>query len=292
MNAIHTLALDTWTPPAVAEAGASLAREIEAGRVMYLPRLAFAFREDEHRFLDPRWSNGRSKNIALDNDVAPLKGAAGSPHEVAELGALVARFRAQAVGLIARLFPAYVPQLQPAGTSYRPVRVEGRAASWRKDDSRLHIDAFPSRPNRGLRILRVFANVDPNAEPRVWRVGEAFESMAMRLLPRIRPPLPRSAWLMDVLSITKSRRSAYDHFMLGLHDCMKSDLDYQRNAPQTTVSFAAGSVWICFSDQTSHAAMSGQFMLEQTLYLPVEALYEPASSPLRTLERLTGRALT
>lgn len=292
MNAIHTLALDTWTPPAVAEAGAVLAREIEAGRVLYLPRLAFAFREDERRFLDPRWSNGRGKNIALDNDVAPLKGAAGSPDEVAELRALVARFRAQAVGLIARLFPAYVPQLQSAGTSYRPVRVEGRAASWRKDDSRLHMDAFPSRPNRGLRILRVFANVDPNGETRVWRVGEAFESMAMRLLPRIRPPLPGSAWLMDVLSITKSRRSAYDHFMLGLHDCMKSDLEYQRNAPQTTVSFAAGSVWICFSDQTSHAAMSGQFMLEQTLYLPVQALYEPASSPLRTLERLTGRALT
>ena len=170
--------------------------------------------------------------------------------------------------------------------------MEGRSSSWRKDDTRLHVDAFPSRPNHGRRILRVFANVHPDGEPRVWRIGEPFESIAMHLLPRIRRPLPGSAWLMNILSITKQRRSEYDHFMLGLHDCMKSDLDYQRDAPQTTVAFAAGSVWICFSDQTCHAAMSGQFLLEQTSFLPVQALYDPASSPLRTLERMTGRMLT
>src|SRR3546814_17756855 len=44
---------------------------------------------------------------------------------------------------------------------------------------------------------------------------------------------------------------------------MKSDLDYQKNARQETVPFPAGSVWVCFSDQTSHAVMSGQYMLEQ-----------------------------
>jgi hypothetical protein len=45
--------------------------------------------------------------------------------------------------------------------------------------------------------------------------------------------------------------------MLQLHDSMKRDLNYQRNCPQLTVEFPTGSVWICFSDQTSHAAMSG-----------------------------------
>jgi hypothetical protein len=40
-----------------------------------------------------------------------------------------------------------------------------------------------------------------------------------------------------------------------------------------------------------HAAVSGQFMLEQTIRLPVSALYDPARSPLAILERLTGRAL-
>jgi len=79
--------------------------------------------------------------------------------------------------------------------------------------------------------------------------------------------------------------------MLALHDRMKSDLDYQRSAPQITFAFAARSVWICFSDQVAHAAMKGQFMMEQTLHLPVQSLYDPASSPLYVLERLVGRGL-
>jgi hypothetical protein len=37
--------------------------------------------------------------------------------------------------------------------------------------------------------------------------------------------------------------------------------------------------------------MSGQYMFEQTLHLPVEALYDPSTSPLRVMERLAGRAL-
>ena len=42
-----------------------------------------------------------------------------------------------------------------APTSYRPSQVETRAQSWRADDKRMHVDAFPSRPNYGERILRV-----------------------------------------------------------------------------------------------------------------------------------------
>jgi hypothetical protein len=41
-----------------------------------------------------------------------------------------------------------------------------------------------------------------------------------------------------------------------------------------------------------HAALSGQYMLEQTIHLPLAALYEPARAPLAILERLTGRVLT
>ena len=72
---------------------------------------------------------------------------------------------------------------------------------------------------------------------------------------------------------------------------MKSDLDYQKNAPLQTVPFAPGSVWVCFSDQTSHAVESGQYMLEQTLHLPPARQYNPDASPLAILRRLTGRPL-
>jgi len=37
--------------------------------------------------------------------------------------------------------------------------------------------------------------------------------------------------------------------------------------------------------------MGGQFMLEQTLHLPAEAQYNPASSPLAILTRLAGHPL-
>jgi hypothetical protein len=57
------------------------------------------------------------------------------------------------------------------------------------------------------------------------------------------------------------------------------------------VRFAPGTTWLCFSDQVMHAAVSGQFMFEQTIHLPVSALYDPARSPLAILTRLTGRAL-
>jgi hypothetical protein len=79
--------------------------------------------------------------------------------------------------------------------------------------------------------------------------------------------------------------------MLGLHDCAKADLAYQRDSPQAEVRFAPGTTWICFSDQVMHAASGGQFMLEQTTHLPLAALYSTDSSPLAILERLTGRRL-
>jgi hypothetical protein len=58
------------------------------------------------------------------------------------------------------------------------------------------------------------------------------------------------------------------------------------------VSFAAGSTWLCFTDQVLHAALSGHCALEQTFHVPVAAMEHPERSPLRVLEGLAGRALT
>jgi hypothetical protein len=91
--------------------------------------------------------------------------------------------------------------------------------------------------------------------------------------------------------VTKSLRSEYDHLMLHLHDTMKRDDRYQQEAPQETMDFPAGSVWVCFSDQVVHAAMSGQHMIEQTFHLPVDRQYNPQSSPLAVLTRLAGHPL-
>ena len=46
-----------------------------------------------------------------------------------------------------------------------------------------------------------------------------------------------------------------------------------------------------YSDQVSHAVLSGQHALEQTCYLPVARMQDPVKSPLKILERLTGQTL-
>lgn len=289
VTTVATLDIASWHPLVSAAQTETLARALEAGGVLTLPRLAFAFAPGEERFLDVRWSDGRAKNISVDGTA--LKGARGNADDLAALARMVGRFAAGASALVAALFPRYARHLKRARTSYRPLPATGRNVSWRKDDSRLHIDAFPSRPNRGERILRVFCNVDPRGGDRVWRVGESFEAMAQYFLPRIRPLRRGEAALLAALHVTKGRRSGYDHLMLGLHDGAKADLDYQRSAPQREVRFAPGTTWLCFSDQVMHAASGGQFMLEQTTHLPLSALYTPELSPLAILERLTGRRL-
>lgn len=255
---------------------------------MVLPHLAFELAPDERRFLSPTWSDARAKNISLEGDV--LKGARGDAADLDALARMVRRFAACSGDLVTALFPRYAPYVKRARTSFRPQPAVGRKLSWRKDDSRLHIDAFPSRPNHGERILRVFSNVNPG-EDRVWRIGEEFPTMAQTFLPRIRRQLPVAPALLALLRVTKGVRSEYDHLMLGLHDSAKADLGYQRHCPQQTVRFPPGTTWLCFSDQVMHAAVSGQHMLEQTIHLPIAALYEPESSPLAILQRICGRSL-
>jgi 3-deoxy-D-manno-octulosonic acid hydroxylase-like protein len=286
---VTTLDIANWRPDVAAQETERYARALEAGGVLVLPRLAFDLSPDERRFLDVRWSDGRAKNISVDGDT--IKGARGDAADLAALARMIARYAADATALVAALFPRYAPHLTRARTSFRPHGAAGRAVSWRKDDTRLHIDAFPSRPNRGERILRVFTNVNPHGEDRVWRIGEPFEAMARRLLPRVRRMYAGEAAMLAALRITKGPRSEYDHLMLGLHDRAKADGDYQQRSAQRDVRFAPGTTWICYSDQVMHAAMSGQFMLEQTTHLPLVALYEPARSPLAVLERITGRTL-
>ena len=288
VTTVETLDCATWRPTVSGADSDARARTLEAGGVLVLPRLAFALEPGETRFIDARWSDGRAKNISLDG--ASIKGARGAPDDLSALARMIGRFAADASALVAALFPRYAPYLKRARTSYRPQPATGRNVSWRKDDARLHVDAFPSRPSRGERILRVFCNVNPT-EPRVWRVGEDFETMAAHFLPRIRAQRPGEATLLFALFVTKGRRTPYDHLMLGLHDRAKADMDYQRDCPQREVRFAPGTTWLCFSDQVMHAASGGQFMLEQTIHLPVAALYAPELAPLAVLERLVGRKL-
>jgi hypothetical protein len=189
------------------------------------------------------------------------------------------------------MLPAYRGYVERARASFRPAEIAGRASSWRKDDTRLHVDSFPATPVQGRRILRVFANVNPTGKPRTWRVGGDFEKVADRFVQSLSMPLPGAAAALRAFGLTKTRRSAYDALMLQLHDRMKQDSGFQEDSPQTRFDFPAGTTWMAFTDQVSHAAMAGQYQLEQTFLVPVRAMVDERRSPLRILERLKGRRL-
>ena len=286
-NQLVELDLADWSAAVPNEAWIAA---LEAGKVLYFPRLAFELLDGEDALLTPALLSPDVRNISLDAN-GQIKGVVGGADVQRAAAAMVGRFRAQAQQLVQGLRPHYTEALRYAPTSYRPAQVESRVQSWQADDRRMHVDSFPSRPNYGERILRVFTNANPHGKPRVWRVGEPFEDVAGRFLPRAKPYSRWQAKVLHKLHVTKSLRSEYDHLMLQLHDNMKSDLDYQKNAPQQTMPFPPGSVWVCFSDQTSHAVESGQYMLEQTLHLPASRQYNPDASPLAILRRLTGRPL-
>ena len=119
---------------------------VESGKVLYFPQLAFTLSDQEKALLRPDVRDPKSRNISLNVD-GSIKGVAGDAATQAAVAAMVARFREQATALIAGLFPDYMPVVRMAPTSYRPSQVETRAQSWRADDKRMHVDAFPSRPN-------------------------------------------------------------------------------------------------------------------------------------------------
>jgi hypothetical protein len=263
---------------------------LEAGKVLYFPNFGFQAKADEKRLFTPDIRDPKSRNISLAPS-GELKGAAGDEAAQAALAGMIGRFRDQAEALLTGLVPRYNEHLRRGAVSFRPSVVETRVQSWRADDRRLHVDAFPSRPNRGERLLRVFTNANLEGVPRVWRVGEPFEDVAKRFLPRVKPYSAWQAKALNMLGVTKSLRSEYDHLMLQLHDAMKSDSDYQQDAPQVTFGFPPGCAWVVFSDQASHAAMSGQYMLELTMQLDPGKQYDPQASPLAILQRMTGRQL-
>jgi hypothetical protein len=292
MDALETFQEAAWDVPFAGGAQGRAVQALEQGRVLHFKGLAFPLEPHELRFLSSTWSDQKAKNISFDPNTGKLSGASVEGSGGQGLLAMMRRYAANTRELLTRLLPQYAPVLTQARTSFRPHQIEGRPiSSIRKDDRLLHPDAFPSRPTRGARILRVFTNINPSGKPRIWLVGESFEAFASRFLPRVPRPVPGRARIEAMLGITKGRRTLYDHIMLHLHDQGKYDTGYQRHAPRQQIAFPSGSTWVVFTDQVLHAAIGGQFMLEQTFEVPVGALLKPDLAPLRILERFAGRPL-
>ncbi|MGE3179898.1 MAG: Kdo hydroxylase family protein [Vicinamibacterales bacterium] len=278
-----------WSGGAASSAP-GIAEALERGAVLFCRQLPFAVRPDEAPLFSPQILTS-AKNASFDAVTGRIGGVTLEGADRERLRGLMQRFSEQSAALVDGLLPAYRGRILRARTSFRPAEIAGRPSSWRKDDTRLHVDAFPASPVQGRRILRVFSNVNPSGRPRSWRVGGEFGALVDRFAPALSLPWAGQGWVLRTFRITKSLRTPYDALMLQLHDRMKEDAAYQQGDPQTAVDFPAGTTWLTFTDSVSHAAMAGQYQLEQTFLLPVEAMLDENRSPLRILERRFGRRL-
>ncbi len=274
------------------QTGLDALQAIESGQVIFLPNHAFAVDHEAKAYLCESILHPKHKNISYHikhNQLAGLSPEHATKHEAMRHWMLCYAHFAKA--LVDDLCPHYREQIIWGRTSYRPAQIKHRRTSPRQDDTRLHVDAFPSSPVQGQRILRVFCNINPDKIPRTWNVGEPFATVLSRFANRIPKYRPLLAKGLHLIRATKTLRTAYDHHMLHLHDGMKLDAAYQATCPKNTIDFPAQSTWMVFTDHVSHAALSGQYLLEQTFYLPVNAMYNPQLSPLYQWEQHSQCAL-
>ena len=289
---LHTVDFADWEFNAETEEKLQAIQALENGKIIFFPKLNFMLDPYERTLLNPALVDKNTKNVSFNLLTHEIRGTTANPDENLLLQKCMQRFAESSINLIKQLLPSYEKHLQIGRTSFRPVEIKGRiSASYKKDDTRLHVDAFPANPNQGRRILRVFSNVNPLNQTRHWRVGQNFEVVAKQFLPTVPAQIPASAAFLKLLKITKSKRTAYDHIMLNIHDLMKKDMNYQTSVPAIDVHFPAQTTWVVYTDSVSHAALAGQHVFEQTFYLPADAMFDPKQSPLKVLEKLTSKKL-
>src|SRR5262249_15525362 len=180
---------------------------------------------------------------------------------------------------LAGVLPDYARLWRLDQVSYRPEEEATRKLRPKSRNDLLHVDAFPSRPTNGHRILRLFVNINPS-EPRVWCTSMPFGQLLERY--GIEAGLPsdaQSGWIRRVrrgiagLLFPKSRqRSPYDKFMLRFHDFLKANEVFQVRGPKRYWSFPPGSAWVVFTDVASHAVLRGRYALGHSYVIPPEAL--------------------
>jgi hypothetical protein len=76
--------------------------------------------------------------------------------------------------------------------------------------------------------------------------------------------------------------------MLHFHDFLKSNDQFQERGKKHFWSFPPNSVWLSFTDATSHAVLRGRYALEHSYFVPPSSLALPDESPAALLEKACG----
>ncbi len=291
-----------WSDPAQGDARARwYCEQLEAGQILFFPTPPFALPEDDQQFLlGQRWAEKRlHKNVSYRPGKDLLRGFAADAAARNRLRQIMRNYSAEVARFLSRFLVPYAGRWMTDTASFRPLEEEGRPLPLHKRGDLLHVDAFPSRPTRGGRILRVFTNLHPS-RPRVWLVTDRFTKLAARFAfeaglreiaargPSWRGPLDHFA---RALGVPGADRSPYDRFMLRFHDYLKENSAFQSNCAKTRLEFPPLGTWLVFSDGVPHAVLSGQFALEYTALVPPDAWVAPQHAPICVLEALVGQPL-
>jgi hypothetical protein len=286
------------------ERAAECCRLLESGQVLQLdppPELVPA--DDRDFLLGKRQSGFKGhKNLSYRPATDEVRGTdpGDSAADNDRMRATMRAFSGKATALVDKLLRPYAVRRTLDFASYRPIEEKNRGLSLHKRNDLMHVDAFPTRPTRGGRILRVFLNINPSVD-RVWETADGFEPLARKyatdagLLTVAKNHGTLAARVGRVvatkLGVKGADRSAYDRFMLRFHDYLKENDGFQREYPKSRWAFGPGSVWMVYTDTVPHAVLSGQYALEQTFVVPMNAMVVPEAAPLKVLERLSGMAL-
>jgi hypothetical protein len=191
--------------------------------------------------------------------------------------------------------PRYAARWRLDRVSYRPAEEATRVLRLKARNDLLHVDAFPSRPTHGWRILRLFANINL-ADPRVWVTAEPFGRLLERFGGQV--GLPTSVvptlgerlrhGLLRLFRPERPARTVYDSFMLKFHDFLKANDAFQEHGPKRFWSFSPGSAWLAVTDTCSHAVLRGRYALEHSYFLDPASLALPDESPAALLQRACG----
>jgi len=274
---------------------------LERGQILLFPRTPFELPERDRTFLlgQRQTGAGYHKNIAYRPAEDRVSGyARQGAGDAAELRRVLRDYSRRVVAFVADTFPRYAARWRVDFASFRPQEEAGRQLPLRARNDLAHVDAFPTRPSGGDRILRVFTNINP-VEPRQWLTGGTFDALAAEyavasgLLTRARRvgPAKLARRLARAAGLPVTVRSPYDEFMLSFHHFLKENAEYQRRVPRTPTSFPPGATWMVFTDMVSHAVLSGQYALEQTFIVARDSLVVPDKAPISILERLAGAPL-
>ncbi len=279
-------------------------RQLEAGNILFFPQVPFDFPQEEIDFLLQQRQGGSKtrKNIAYKPQLDVITNHTTDDPKAAQMMKSVLRgYSARVTQFLSQCLAPYAPHWKHDYASFRPFQEKGRPLRLRARNDLLHVDAFPTRPLHGDRILRFFTNINPT-ESRNWITSQPFESLIEQFGGTNGVPFPRSVshsilshWIRKGKELLRSKglkipmRSPYDRFMLHMHNYLKENGEFQKNCPKDAWEFPPNSCWAVFTDQVSHAALSGQYAIEQTFLIPQRALINSEKSPLAVLERLSQR---